>query len=88
MASAKISLRKSGWMLLQATSGLAIGWCCDRLQAKIGLKVPEDLQTEILASWAIICVSLVHGATNYIKHALKDRIAVKPTDTTPPIKSV
>jgi hypothetical protein len=80
MASAKISLQKSGWMLLQSASGIGMGWLCSKAQAKLGITVPADLQAELLATWVIACTSVIHGCSNYIKHLMAERVAVKPAE--------
>lgn len=86
MTSAKISIQKSGWMILQSIGGVAIGWACNKIQAKLGLAVPVDAQTQMLAAWAVLATAGVHGMTNYVKHVWMDFIAVKnPKDQIKPV---
>jgi hypothetical protein len=75
-----ISLKKSGWMVIQSASGIALGYACSLLASKTGIQVPPELQLQILALLSVLGVSVVHGVSNFAKHWITDRgmITKKP----------
>ena len=71
-ASLSVSAGKSGWMVVQSLAGIVLGYECTKLSTKFGINIPTDIQDQIIAGTSIVCISLVHGISHYVKCLIDD----------------